>query len=80
VENFADKDIAYLDKKPYGGVVIFGDLEKCIEELDRLVCKYRKLFGGGGMSTLEPTIVFDWEDIFSVPLDARESAKREDWE
>src|SRR5262249_6075680 len=51
--------------------VTFGDLERCIDELNRLVCKYRTLFGEGGMSTLEPTILFDWKDIFSVPLDAR---------
>jgi hypothetical protein len=77
VEEMVDKDIAHLDKKPYAVVTTFGDLEKCIDKLDRLVCKYRKLFGGGGMSTLEPTILDDWEDIFSVPLDLRQEAKRE---
>lgn len=71
VEDFVDRDLAHLDKKPHEGVVTFGDLERCIDELNRLVCKYRTLFGGGGMSTLEPTIIFDWEDIFRVPLDVR---------
>jgi hypothetical protein len=80
VEDFVDKDVAHLDKKPRDGVVTFGDLERCIDELNRLVCKYRTLFGGGGMSTLEPTILSDWEDIFGVPLDVRGSAKREEWE
>jgi hypothetical protein len=80
VEDLVDKDIAHLDKKPHTVVATFSDLEKCIDKLDGLVCKYQTLFGGGGMSTLEPTILFDWEDIFGVPLDARGSAKREEWE
>jgi hypothetical protein len=71
VEDSVDKDVAHLDKKPHEGLVTFGDLETCIHELNRLVCKYRTLFGGGGMSSLEPTILFGWEDIFRVPLDAR---------
>src|SRR5262249_27061019 len=71
VEDMVDKDIAHLDRKQHAVAVTFGDLERCIDELNRLVCKYRTLFGEGGMSTLEPTILFDWKDIFSVPLDAR---------
>ena len=68
VEDMVDKEIAHLDKKPHAVAVTFGDLEKCIDELDGLVCKYRTLFGGGGMSTLEPTILFDWEEILLTGL------------
>jgi hypothetical protein len=80
IEDLVDKEVAHLDKTPHDGLGVFGDLDKCIDELNHLVCKYRMLFGDGGMSTLEPTILFDWEDIFSVPLDARGSAKREERE
>jgi hypothetical protein len=71
VEDMVDKNIAHLDPKPHAVPVTFGDLEQCIDELNRLVCKYRTLFGEGGKSTLEPIILFDWEDIFGVPLDLR---------
>ena len=71
VEDMVDKDLAHLDKKPHTVTTTFGEMDECIKELDGLVCKYRTLFGGGGMSTLEPAILFDWEDIFTVPLDAR---------
>jgi hypothetical protein len=80
VEDFVDKDVAHLDKKPHDGLVTFGELEKCVDELNRLVCKYRPLFGEGGKSSLEPTILFDWQDIFGVPLDARGSAQQQKWE
>ncbi len=71
VEKTVDKEFAHLDRKPHKNAITFGDLDRCIDKLNRLVCKYRTLFGGGGMETLEPEVLYDWEDIFKVPLDAR---------
>ena len=71
VEDLADKSIAHLNKKGFQGSVTFGDLDASIDAFDRLVCKYLKLLTGSGYATLEPTILSDWTQIFTVPLDVR---------
>jgi hypothetical protein len=71
VENLADKVIAHLDKNGFSGSVTFGLLNKCVDAFDHLVCKYSKLIIASGYSTLETTILYDWQQIFTVPLDAR---------
>jgi hypothetical protein len=71
VEAMADRSIAHLDKRGFAGSVTLGDLDRCIDAFDNLVCKYLTLINGSGYSTLEPSILFDWEDIFRVPLDVR---------
>jgi hypothetical protein len=76
VEDLADRAIAHLDKKPFDGIVTLGDLDACVDVFDKLVCKYLKLVTLSGYSTLEPTIPYDWTDIFLVPLDAR---KHSNW-
>ena len=49
----------------------FRDLENCVDAFDQLVCKYLKLTTGTGPGTLEPTILDNWEKIFTVPLNIR---------
>lgn len=75
VESMVDKDIAHLDRKPNIITATYGDFERCINLLDQLVCKYRILLGKGGMQTLEPICMVNWQEIFTVPLDARTSER-----
>src|SRR5690349_8585765 len=71
VEKLADKSLAHLDKSGFDGSVTFGDLDHCIDAFDALVCKYVKLTTGTGYATLEPTILTNWEEVFTVPFDMR---------
>ncbi len=73
VVHLCDKDIAHLDPKGYSGSVTFGEIETCIDTFDKLVCKYFKLTTQTltGFSTLEPVDLTDWEEIFVVPMDAK---------
>jgi hypothetical protein len=69
IENLGDRAIAHLDKRGLDGLVTFRDLDACIDAFDNLICKYLGLIKGSGYATLEPTILADWERIFTVPLD-----------
>jgi hypothetical protein len=67
IETHADKTVAHLDKKGYGGAVTFNDLDAAIDALDRIACKYISVLTAKGYPSLEASIVFDWKKIFSVP-------------
>src|SRR5262249_12586226 len=71
VEQLADRSFAHLDKRGFGDMVTFGDLDACIDAFDQLVCKYLSLITAEGYSSLEPTILFNWEKIFRVPQDMK---------
>jgi hypothetical protein len=79
VVDLCDKELAHLDKGGYSGAVTFGEVEACINAFDKLVSKYFKLItqSMAGYSTLEATILTDWEDIFTVPMDLRSSTWRD---
>jgi hypothetical protein len=86
VVDLCDKELAHLDKGGYSGTVTFGEVETCINAFDQLVCKYFKLItqSMAGYSTLEATILNDWEKIFTVPMDLsnstwRDAAQPEEW-
>ncbi len=79
IVDLCDKELAHLDKRGYSGTVTFGEVESCIDAFDELVCKYLKLITKSmtGYSTLEATILTNWEDIFTVPMDLRNSTWRD---
>jgi hypothetical protein len=77
VEGFVDRSLAHLDKRGFQGTVTFGGLDQCVDAFDDLVCKYLKLICGGGPTTLEPTILDDWKQIFTVPLEMRRPGRGE---
>jgi hypothetical protein len=79
VVELCDRELAHLDKRGYSGTVTFGEVEACIDAFDKLVSKYFKLITQSmtGYSTLEATILADWEDIFTVPMDLRNSTRRD---
>lgn len=68
VEMFADKQLAHLDRKGADGAVTFNDLDRAVETLDDVACKYICLLTGKGYSTLKATVQFDWMKVFRVPL------------
>ena len=79
VVRLCDKEIAHLDSCGFFGSVTFGEVEACIDAFDKLVCKYFKLITQSmtGYSTLEATILTRWEEVFTVPMDLRNSTWRD---
>lgn len=71
VSNFVDRGMAHLDKRGYDVKVTFADLRKSIDSFNKIACKYICFIKSEGYFTLEPTIQFDWQKIFTVPLDIR---------
>jgi hypothetical protein len=68
VEALADREIAHLDRRGFAGSVTFGDLDKAIDALDRIACKYICVLTGQNYTSLKAKIVRDWQRIFDVPL------------
>ena len=66
-EAFADKRIAHRDNEESDVVPKFGELDECIELLDKVYVKYHALFYAEGMSTLMPAYQYDWKKVFLEP-------------
>lgn len=73
VADFVDRRIAHLDKRGLKELVTYNDLEESINILNKMTCKYIRLITNAvaEYSSLEATIQWDWEKIFSVPFDIR---------
>ena len=68
IENFSDKTLSHLDKRPYKGGFSWDDLNKSIDNYNKLVCKYNTFLSTTQYESLKPIIQFDWENIFHKPL------------
>jgi len=44
------------------------DLDRAVDTLDEVACKYICLLTGKGYSNLKATVQFDWKKVFRVPL------------
>ena len=44
-----------------------GDLDDCIDYLEKLFIKYYAIFYTGTYTTLLPTIQYPWKEIFEFP-------------
>jgi len=73
ISNFVDRVIAHLDKRGSDEKVTYDDLDQSIDLLNRITCKYITLITSAGYASLQPTIQFDWQKIFTVPLDIRKT-------
>lgn len=71
LEQFVDREIAHLDKRGYEGTFTGKEIDECISSFDELTCRYLTIITGDGFSTLEASVIFDWKDIFTVPIDGR---------
>ncbi|MFH1006912.1 MAG: hypothetical protein V1800_05325 [Candidatus Latescibacterota bacterium] len=69
IRRFVNRELAHLGKKDYRGKLTLNDIEKSIDLFNQLACKYVCLLTGDGYDTLEPEILFDWTQVFRVPLD-----------
>ncbi len=67
IEEIADRSVAHLDRRGTASVVSFRDLRLSIEHFNQLACKYIAFFTSDGWTSLAPSFVFNWQEIFRHP-------------
>ena len=73
VSDLVDRIIAHLDRRGLKEQVTYDDLEESINIINKMTCKYIRLITNAVAEylSLEATIQWDWEKIFSFPFDIR---------
>lgn len=66
IEGFADRRIAHIDKRAPVSIPTFKELDECIDEIERLACKYRSVICAVSSDTMCPTIQGDYLEIFRL--------------
>ena len=65
IEHYVDRRVAHYDKRGLAKPTpTFADLSEALATLERIVILYWRLLKGGSYTTLLPTILFDWQQIF----------------
>ena len=68
IEHYVDRRIAHHDKRGIGRPMpTFADLTMSLKALERIVIFYWQILKGPSMTTMLPTIQFDWQDVFRFP-------------
>lgn len=68
IERYVDRRVAHYDKRGLARPTpTFADLTASLQTLEGLVILYWRLLKGPSMTTMLPTIQFDWQDIFRFP-------------
>lgn len=67
VEVYADKVLAHSDRKQPDSFPRYGDIDRCINVLDEVFCKYYVLLTASNINTITPTIQDDWKALMRVP-------------
>jgi len=66
IEHYVDRRIAHYDQRGLARPTpTFADLSDALKTLERLVLFYWVLLRGASMTTLLPTLQYDWMDIFT---------------
>ncbi len=68
LKKIANKHFAHLNQNPPPVRLLYSEMHTSVEEVDRLIRKYRVFLTGVGTGSLVPTIQFRWKQIFEVPL------------
>lgn len=68
VSDFVDRAIAHLDQRGIEKNITYEDVTDSVDLFNEITCKYITLITSISYITLKPIIQFDWEKIFTVPL------------
>jgi hypothetical protein len=68
VSGFVDRVIAHLDQRGIKRNITYKDVTDSVDLFNKITRKYITLITSVGYVTLQPIIQFDWERIFTVPL------------
>jgi hypothetical protein len=73
IEHYVDRRVAHYDQRGLARPTpTFADLKAALRALEQLVIFYWVLITGGSMTTLLPTIQYDWTDVLAFPWVPRE--------
>lgn len=68
IEHYVDRRVAHFDKRGLARPTPkLEDLTNSLRILERIVILYWRLLKGEAMTTMLPTILFDWQEIFRFP-------------
>jgi hypothetical protein len=68
IEAYGDCRVAHYDQRGLAGPMpTFAELTDCLQVLDETFTKYHVLLRGSSLSTALPTILPDWQAIFTFP-------------
>jgi hypothetical protein len=56
-EDFSDKRIAHRDKRDPKSPLTFGEIDNCIDFIDKLYCKYHLIFTAECADSLKPAVL-----------------------
>lgn len=65
IRKFANKQVAHSSGVSVG--LTFREINKFIEEYEKILIKYILILTAAGMSSLTPVVQYDWEEIFTKP-------------
>jgi hypothetical protein len=67
IEQYADRRVAHTDTREVVTLLMYKDLDDCLEFLDQLYVRYYMIFHAGHMTTILPTLRHDWRAVFYEP-------------
>jgi hypothetical protein len=62
---FVNKHVAHRDKYPMRRLPTYGELDHCVDVLEKLAEKYSLILKAEGTDVV-PAIVYDWQEPFRV--------------
>ena len=67
IMSYVDKRIAHLDARTVDEVPTYNDLDRALDELERVLKKYALLLRGEGLVGADPVPQYNWKDALTVP-------------
>lgn len=79
IEHYVDRRVAHYDKRGLARPTpTLGELSAALKTIEKLVVLYWQLLKGASMTTLLPTIQFDWQNIFRFAWDPLDEQRPEE--
>ena len=66
LRRFVNKHVAHRSRHPMRRLPTYGDLDTCLDLLERLLKEYKLLIEGVGLSRVVPVFQYDWKKPFRV--------------
>ncbi len=66
LRRFVNKHVAHRSRFPMRHLPTYGDLDTCLDVLERLLKEYKLLIEAAGLSRVVPVIQYDWRRPFRV--------------
>jgi hypothetical protein len=67
LRRYRNKRIAHRDERSLRSLPTFGDVDACVDSLERLLKEYVLLLEAGGLTQVLPVWQYDWTQIFRMP-------------